>query len=221
MKLHRALALSVVVLAPSQVACIGAVDPSGSDVPYDLDDQDWLEQNSAALAASSYTFAAQVAGDRCLDVNGGFSADGTKFQSWECNGSGAQQFRVEDLGGGLSRVVHVPTSKCMDVAGAGTADGTQIQLHACNDTQAQIFRFIDLSAGNVQILNPHSNKCVDVNGRSTANGAKVLFGPAARSLPQLAISVDDEGYFVAQGDYSEPVGPSFWERKPHYADKVR
>ena len=43
--------------------------------------------------------------------------------------------------------------------------------------------------------------------------AKVLFGPAARNLPQLAIAVDAEGYFVAQGDYSEPVGPSFWERK--------
>jgi ubiquinol-cytochrome c reductase iron-sulfur subunit len=45
-----------------------------------------------------------------------------------------------------------------------------------------------------------------------SNGAKVLFGPAARSLPQLAISLDDEGYFVADGDYSEPVGPSYWER---------
>ena len=43
--------------------------------------------------------------------------------------------------------------------------------------------------------------------------AKVLFGPAARNLPQLAISVDAQGYFIAQGDYSEPVGPSFWERK--------
>lgn len=47
-----------------------------------------------------------------------------------------------------------------------------------------------------------------------ANEAKALFGPAARNLPQLAISVDPDGYFVAQGDYSEPVGPSFWERKP-------
>jgi len=45
-----------------------------------------------------------------------------------------------------------------------------------------------------------------------ANGAKVVFGPAARSLPQLAISVDADGYFVAGGDYSEPVGPSYWER---------
>lgn len=45
-------------------------------------------------------------------------------------------------------------------------------------------------------------------------GCNVVFGPAARPLPQLAISVDEEGYFVAQGDFSEPVGPSYWERKP-------
>jgi ubiquinol-cytochrome c reductase iron-sulfur subunit len=44
------------------------------------------------------------------------------------------------------------------------------------------------------------------------DGAKVVFGPAARALPQLAISVDEEGYFVAQGDYDEAVGPSYWER---------
>jgi ubiquinol-cytochrome c reductase iron-sulfur subunit len=24
--------------------------------------------------------------------------------------------------------------------------------------------------------------------------------------------VDDEGYLVAQSDFTEPVGPSFWER---------
>jgi ubiquinol-cytochrome c reductase iron-sulfur subunit len=43
-------------------------------------------------------------------------------------------------------------------------------------------------------------------------GAEVIFGPAARALPQLAISVDDDGYFVAQGDFDEPIGPSYWER---------
>ena len=47
-------------------------------------------------------------------------------------------------------------------------------------------------------------------------GCSVVFGPAARPLPQLAISVDPEGYFVAQGDFAEPVGPSYWERKPSY-----
>ena len=42
--------------------------------------------------------------------------------------------------------------------------------------------------------------------------AKVIFGPAARPLPQLAITVDQEGYLVAQAPFNEPVGPSFWER---------
>jgi ubiquinol-cytochrome c reductase iron-sulfur subunit len=43
-------------------------------------------------------------------------------------------------------------------------------------------------------------------------GAVVLFGPASRPLPQLPITTNAEGYLVAQSDYHEPVGPSFWER---------
>ena len=40
----------------------------------------------------------------------------------------------------------------------------------------------------------------------------MIFGPAARPLPQLPIDVDDEGYLVSSDDFQEPVGPSFWER---------
>jgi ubiquinol-cytochrome c reductase iron-sulfur subunit len=43
-------------------------------------------------------------------------------------------------------------------------------------------------------------------------GAAVLFGPASRPLPQLPITTNAEGYLVAQSDFHEPVGPSFWER---------
>lgn len=43
--------------------------------------------------------------------------------------------------------------------------------------------------------------------------AKVIFGPAARPLPQLAITVDAEGYLIAKQPFTEAVGPSFWERK--------
>ncbi|RJS47686.1 ubiquinol-cytochrome C reductase [Nocardioides cavernaquae] len=45
-----------------------------------------------------------------------------------------------------------------------------------------------------------------------ADKGRVVFGPAARALPQLPISVDDEGYLVATSDFKEPVGPSYWER---------
>jgi ubiquinol-cytochrome c reductase iron-sulfur subunit len=46
-----------------------------------------------------------------------------------------------------------------------------------------------------------------------SNHAAVIFGPASRPLPQLPIAIDDEGYLVAQSDFKEPVGPSFWERE--------
>ncbi|HEX5542323.1 MAG TPA: Rieske 2Fe-2S domain-containing protein [Micromonospora sp.] len=44
------------------------------------------------------------------------------------------------------------------------------------------------------------------------NNAKPIFGPASRPLPQLPISVDEEGFFVATSDYPEAIGPDFWER---------
>ena len=45
-----------------------------------------------------------------------------------------------------------------------------------------------------------------------SHGANVIFGPAARALPQLPMTVDAQGYLVAKSDFTQPVGPSFWER---------
>jgi ubiquinol-cytochrome c reductase iron-sulfur subunit len=44
------------------------------------------------------------------------------------------------------------------------------------------------------------------------DGAKPIFGPATRPLPQLPLAIDDEGYLVADGDFSAPTGPGFWDR---------
>jgi ubiquinol-cytochrome c reductase iron-sulfur subunit len=44
------------------------------------------------------------------------------------------------------------------------------------------------------------------------NGAKVVFGPASRSLPQLELYVDENGFLRARRDFSEPVGPGWWSR---------
>ena len=45
------------------------------------------------------------------------------------------------------------------------------------------------------------------------DGCRAIFGPASRSLPQLAIAADADGYLYARnGDYDEPVGAAFWER---------
>lgn len=43
------------------------------------------------------------------------------------------------------------------------------------------------------------------------DAARPVGGPATRSLPQLPIGVDDEGYLVALSDFDGPVGPVAWD----------
>lgn len=44
------------------------------------------------------------------------------------------------------------------------------------------------------------------------NSGAVVFGPAARALPQLPLMVNDAGNLVARSDFTVPVGPSYFER---------
>jgi ubiquinol-cytochrome c reductase iron-sulfur subunit len=59
-----------------------------------------------------------------------------------------------------------------------------------------------------QLLCPCHQSTFDV-----LHHAKPTIGPAAAPLPQLPLAIDPEGYLVARGDFSEPVGPSFWHHE--------
>lgn len=61
--------------------------------------------------------------------------------------------------------------------------------------------------GTKHLLCPCHQSTFDVT-----RAAKVIFGPSARPLPQLNITVDSEGFLVARKPFNEPVGPSFWGR---------
>jgi ubiquinol-cytochrome c reductase iron-sulfur subunit len=43
-----------------------------------------------------------------------------------------------------------------------------------------------------------------------ARAGEVIFGPAGRPLPQLPLRIDRSGRLRAAGNYSGPVGPSWW-----------
>jgi ubiquinol-cytochrome c reductase iron-sulfur subunit len=42
--------------------------------------------------------------------------------------------------------------------------------------------------------------------------ARPVGGPASRPLPQLPLTTDPDGNVVARSDYTEPIGPGFWDR---------
>lgn len=67
----------------------------------------------------------------------------------------------------------------------------------------------------VGLYDPNRQQLVCPCHQSTfevTDGARPSFGPATRSLPQLPLGVDGDGFLIARGDYSDPVGPAWWSR---------
>jgi ubiquinol-cytochrome c reductase iron-sulfur subunit len=59
-----------------------------------------------------------------------------------------------------------------------------------------------------ELLCPCHQSAFDVLDR-----CRPVFGPAAVELPQLPLAVAEDGTLHATGDFSAPVGPSYWHRR--------
>jgi glucosylceramidase len=62
-----------------------------------------------------------------MDVSGGATANGTKVQLWDCNGSGAQQWTHT----ASNQLVNPQSGRCLDATGVSSADGTPLQIWDC------------------------------------------------------------------------------------------
>jgi ubiquinol-cytochrome c reductase iron-sulfur subunit len=85
-----------------------------------------------------------------------------------------------------------------------TPDGLIAYSKVCTHAGCPVGLF---EARTGQLLCPCHQSAFDA-----LTGANPVFGPAARALPQLPLAIDDEGYVIAQSDFHEPIGPSFWNR---------
>ncbi|NOX29206.1 MAG: Rieske (2Fe-2S) protein [Actinobacteria bacterium] len=90
----------------------------------------------------------------------------------------------------------------------GTADGWVAYSKICTHAGCSVGLFgIDDRPPQVlrQLVCPCHQSVFD-----PLDAAKPVGGPAPRSLPQLAIAVDDDGFLIAQSDFDRPVGPISW-----------
>lgn len=126
-----------------------------------------------AATPTSYTLVNRNSG-KCLDVNGGNTADGTNIFQWTCTGGSNQKWKVEDLGDDTSRLVNVATGKVMDVADCSASDGADIRQWSWLNNKCQRYRLVFTASGDyVRIVNESTGKVADVADCSAANGADV------------------------------------------------
>jgi hypothetical protein len=105
-----------------------------------------------------------VGSNRCLDVPGAATANGTLLSIYDCNGGSNQQWTSLSNG-----ELQVYGSKCLDVPGHATTAGTRVEIWDCNGGGNQQWTLN--SDGSV--VGRESGLCLDVTGAGTANGTAV------------------------------------------------
>jgi hypothetical protein len=98
---------------------------------------------------------------KCLDVYGGFTADGTAVQVYSCNGTASQSWQV------ATDQTMRAFGKCLATVGGGVVDHTLVELRTCNGTASQKWA----PQANGSLLNPGSGKCLDELGFNAADHA--------------------------------------------------
>jgi len=73
----------------------------------------------------------------------------------------------------------------------------------CTHAGCSVAEYIDVDQ---MLVCPCHQSAFDV-----LHGAQPLAGPAGRPLPQLPLAIDKDGFLYAQSDFTESVGPGFWD----------
>jgi hypothetical protein len=103
-----------------------------------------------------------VASGRCLDVNGGSTANLTRTLIWDCHGNTNQ---VWTYTAGRALQVYSP-AKCLDVLNQSTTPGAAVGIFDCNGGTNQQWTL----AANGTIVGVQSGLCLTPAGGATANG---------------------------------------------------
>ncbi|GHA88326.1 hypothetical protein GCM10010305_34930 [Streptomyces termitum] len=115
---------------------------------------------------------------KCMDVENGYTTDGTPLQIYTCNGTGAQQWQM--TGGTLKSF-----GKC------ATANGTNLVLSTCNGSAAQKFTH---RPGDSSLHHPATNTCADIPNADYSNGKNLQLSACTQSDQQKWNPGDTTGY---------------------------
>ncbi|MFJ9585525.1 ricin-type beta-trefoil lectin domain protein [Streptomyces acidicola] len=142
---------------------------------------------------------------KCLDVQGGLTTAGTPLQLYSCNGSKAQQLRIDAVAGssdpstGALKVL----GKCAVPSGGGSANGTAVVLAECTGAAGQQWKAT--SAGALQHVS--SGKCLAVPGANSADGTDLQLATCDGTAGQ-SWAPDKQTKYVYGGDGSRLLSVS-------------
>ena len=146
--------------------CVADPNPSAKS-------QMWL---LAGINSGAYSFVNLESG-KSLDVRYASTSNGTNIQTYEYNGSKAQQFIFEAVSpvAGGTYVIHSKSNygQVVDVKFASTESGANVWSYEANGSGAQKWNIAANGDGSYRIENAPSKKVLDVANGNAAEGNNV------------------------------------------------
>lgn len=193
--------------------------------------QKWQLIPADTIDEGMYVIPTKLDTNKTVDVNGGFTANGTNVQLWSKHGGAAQKWNITyDKNTGYYTLVNPNSGKALDVNGAVKADGTNIQIWDRNSSCAQKWRIIKRSDDLATLISSCSHsKVLDLNGLSTKDGNNISLwkfndGDNQQWKFELISSIQEGNYVITPqnnpnialdvyGAYkSEGTNIQIWER---------
>jgi Ricin-type beta-trefoil lectin domain-like/Glycosyl hydrolases family 2, TIM barrel domain len=137
------------------------------------DPSELLDEETTALSTGNYVIRSAQSG-KCLDITSASTANGARVQQWDCNGTGAQLFRLEAAGSGFYKITNVNSNKALDVLDWRTDAGAPLQQWEYVGGAHQQFRIVSMPGGEVSLQARHSGLTLDVQGASNESGAAIV-----------------------------------------------
>lgn len=116
----------------------------------------WAAGGAGWIGDSPTVIQVQAAKGKCLEAEGGKTANGTPVQIYTCNDTGAQDWQIKS-----DSLFNVKAGKCLDVSDNDAANGTKIQLWTCNNSPAQAWEYTTRAVSSLK--NAGTGKCLDLN----------------------------------------------------------
>ena len=109
--------------------------------------QSWLLVPCDLIENGDYYLLNQSGTRQVLDVPNASSDGGLALQTYVFNGSAAQQWHLENTGGGFFTIKNINSGLCLDVRSGRAKSGTIVQQYAENDTKAQSWKYVPTFSG--------------------------------------------------------------------------
>ncbi|WP_434389961.1 glycoside hydrolase family 19 protein [Melittangium boletus] len=130
-----------------------------------------LESAAIVSSVSAGTYVIRSAqNNKCLDIANSGTADGTKLQLWDCNGTNAQKFAVSATSDGYFKILNVNSNKAIDVKDVSYAQNAEIHQWSYVGGNNQQWKIVGRGNNQFSLHARHTDMVMDLLWGSANNG---------------------------------------------------